>query len=73
MATELFTIGHSNHPLDKFLNLLKEHEIAALADIRRFPSSRKFPQFNQEELSQALQKSGIEYPRTGSVAASISP
>lgn len=61
MATELLTVGHSNHPLDKFLALLKEHEIAALADIRRFPSSRKFPQFNQVELSRALQQSGIEY------------
>ncbi|WP_437193319.1 DUF488 domain-containing protein [Planctomicrobium sp. SH527] len=61
MATELFTIGHSNHPLDKFLDLLKEHEIAALTDIRRFPSSRKFPQFNQEELSKVLQQSGIKY------------
>lgn len=61
MATELFTIGHSNHSLDKFLNLLKEHEITALAGIRRFPSSRKFPQFNQEELAKALQRASIEY------------
>lgn len=61
MATELFTIGHSNHPLERFLDLLKEHEIAALADIRRFPSSRKFPRFNQEELSKSLLHSSIEY------------
>jgi len=44
----------------ELLDLLKEHEIAALADIRRFPSSRKFPQFNQEELSKALQQASIE-------------
>jgi len=61
MATELFTIGHSNHPLDKFLDLLNEHEIAALADIRRSPSSRKSPQFNQEELAKTLQRASIEY------------
>src|SRR5262249_34986703 len=57
----LLTIGHSTHPLEEFLALLARHGIEALADIRRFPGSRKFPQFNQGDLASALQKAGIEY------------
>jgi uncharacterized protein (DUF488 family) len=60
-GTELFTIGHSNQPLEKFLGLLGQHGIEALVDVRRFPSSRSFPQFNREQLSAALQSSGIDY------------
>ena len=54
--TKLFTIGHSTHPLEPFLALLARHRIKALVDIRRFPGSRKFPQFNQSDLASALQK-----------------
>src|SRR5437870_6843728 len=61
MRRKLFTIGHSNHPLDKFLALLVQHEIEALVDIRRFPGSRKHPHFNRENLAAALPKSGVEY------------
>jgi uncharacterized protein (DUF488 family) len=61
MRRKLFTIGHSNHPLDRFLALLAQHEIKALVDIRRFPGSRKHPHFNQENLAAALQEAGIEY------------
>jgi len=48
----------------------QEHEIAALADIHRFPSSRKFPQFNQDELSPALQTSPQAEQAAWGVAAS---
>lgn len=58
---KLFTIGHSNHSLERFLNLLRQHGIAALVDIRRFPSSRKFPHFNRDQLSMALKENGVEY------------
>src|ERR1700681_2246553 len=61
MSTQIFTIGHSTHALDKFLALLAQHEIAALVDIRRFPGSRKHPHFNQDNLATALQEAGIEY------------
>src|SRR4051812_2389260 len=47
----LFTIGHSTHPLELFLPLLAQHGIEALVDIRRFPGSRKFPHFNQDDLA----------------------
>jgi uncharacterized protein (DUF488 family) len=61
MRRKLFTIGHSNHPLDRFLTLLTQHEIEALVDIRRFPGSRKHPHFNQENLAATLHEAGIEY------------
>jgi uncharacterized protein (DUF488 family) len=57
----LFTIGHSTHPLDHFLALLARHRIKDVVDIRRFPSSRKFPHFNQAKLASALKKVGIAY------------
>jgi uncharacterized protein (DUF488 family) len=55
------TIGHSNHPIDQFIALLKQHGIVALVDIRRFPSSRRHPHFNRPELQKALGEHGIEY------------
>jgi uncharacterized protein (DUF488 family) len=57
----IYTIGHSNHPLDRFLELLAQHRIGELADIRRFPGSRKHPHFNREELQRTLDRSGLVY------------
>lgn len=61
MSPQLFTIGHSTHSLEEFLALLGRHHIEVLADIRRFPGSRKHPQFNQENLAASLAEAGIEY------------
>lgn len=61
MSQQLFTIGHSTHPLAEFLDLLERNGIEVLIDIRRFPGSRKYPHFNRENLAAALAKSGIEY------------
>ena len=60
-AGEVFTIGHSTHPPERFLELLSAHRIAALADVRSFPSSRRWPQFNQEQLRASVERRGIEY------------
>jgi uncharacterized protein (DUF488 family) len=61
MPPSVLTIGHSNHPLGRFLALLARHEVEALADIRRFPGSRKHPQFNRDGLGSALERAGIDY------------
>lgn len=61
MPFGLFTIGHSTHPLDGFLGLLARHGIEALADIRRFPGSKKYPHFNRDHLATALPQAGVEY------------
>jgi uncharacterized protein (DUF488 family) len=57
----VWTIGHSTHPLDRFLALLAQHQIEAVVDIRRFPCSRKHPHFHRDNLAAALPKSGVEY------------
>ena len=48
---ELWSIGHSNHPIERFLALLRQHAIATLADVRTAPYSRYSPQFNRDELA----------------------
>jgi len=57
----VFTIGHSNHPLEQFIELLLRHRIELLADIRRFPGSRKHPHFNRESLEASLAAKNINY------------
>jgi uncharacterized protein (DUF488 family) len=61
MQRPLYTIGHSTHSLDRFLGLLARHGIEALADIRRYPGSRKYPHFNRDSLASALPRTGVEY------------
>ncbi len=61
MPPSVLTIGHSNHPLERFLALLARHEVEALVDIRRFPGSRKHPHFHRDNLAAALPKSGVDY------------
>ncbi len=46
----IYTIGHSTHPLDEFLSILKAHSIEQLIDVRRFPKSRRYPHFNRESM-----------------------
>jgi len=60
----IWTIGHSNRSIEKFLGLLREHRIEVLADIRRFPTS-KVEHFKREEMEQWLPKHGIGYARLG--------
>ena len=57
----IFTIGHSNHPFEKFLEMLKAHEVRLVADVRTIPRSRHNPQFNIDILPSALQAEGIGY------------
>lgn len=55
------TIGHSNRPLDIFLELLQANEIAHVLDVRTVPRSRYNPQFNRDTLAEALNAAGISY------------
>ncbi len=58
---QVFTIGHSTHPIAHFLTLLRDHDITAVADVRSSPYSRMNPQFNREKLQRELQAAGIAY------------
>lgn len=57
----LYTIGHSTHPAERLIELLKQHGITAVADVRSAPYSRTNPQFNRETLKETLKRSGIAY------------
>lgn len=57
----VFTIGHSNLEFAKFVALLKQHGVQAVADVRSSPYSQFNPQFNREPLQRALREQGISY------------
>ena len=57
----LFTIGHSDHEMGKFVSLLARHGVNAVADVRSQPYSRFNSQFNRELLAEALRQAGIQY------------
>jgi uncharacterized protein (DUF488 family) len=57
----LFTIGHSNHSEEKFLELLRQHGIEVLVDVRSQPTSHFNPQFNDAHLKGALAAAGVRY------------
>ncbi|MGI9249606.1 MAG: DUF488 domain-containing protein [Pseudohongiellaceae bacterium] len=64
MATSpniLFTVGHSVHPINKFIGLLQQHDINVVADVRSVPFSRFNPQFNKKRLAASLHEQGIQY------------
>lgn len=58
---ELFTIGHSNHSLERFLELLKSHGIDVVIDVRSAPYSRYCPQYNKEVFEKSFKSRGMEY------------
>jgi len=55
------TIGHSNHPIERFLDLLKAGGVKLLVDVRSMPYSRRFPQFGRERLARSLGEADIDY------------
>lgn len=61
MDEVLYTVGHSNHPPEHFLELLARHQITALGDVRSRPYSRMNPQFNRENLKRLLAGREILY------------
>jgi len=62
---KLFTIGHGNHTIEKFIRLLEDNCIMTLIDVRSAPFSRYNPQFNKENLENTLSGNSIEYAYAG--------
>ncbi|EZQ18855.1 hypothetical protein CF98_18470 [Halopseudomonas bauzanensis] len=60
-AETIWTIGHSTRSIEEFIALLHHYRIEAIADVRRFPGSRRLPQFGQEALRASLNEAGIDY------------
>jgi uncharacterized protein (DUF488 family) len=57
----IFTVGHSTRPQEELIAILKEAGVALLVDVRRFPGSRRHPQFGKEALRAGLAEAGIAY------------
>ncbi len=57
----IFTVGHSTRPQAELIAILKEAGVALLVDVRRFPGSRRHPQFGKEALRAGLAEAGIAY------------
>jgi uncharacterized protein (DUF488 family) len=58
-SVEMMTIGHSTLTIDAFLRALRENGVTTLVDVRRFPGSRRHPQFGQDKLFASLREVGI--------------
>ncbi len=69
----LYTIGHSTRPIAEFLALLAEHEVEALVDVRRYPGSRRYPQYGSEALEASLAAAGIAYRHERDLGGRRSP
>jgi len=61
--TQVFTVGHSTHPIDEFVRMLDANSVQLLADVRTIAKSRHNPQFGEDELRVSLPAAGIEYRR----------
>jgi uncharacterized protein (DUF488 family) len=57
----VWTIGHSTRPIEEFLGLLGEHRIELLIDVRRFPVSKRYTQYDEANLRKSLTTAGLEY------------
>jgi len=62
---DVFTIGHSNVAAERIVELLKQHGIEVLIDVRSVPYSRHNPQFNRDSFQHVLKAAGIEYAYAG--------
>jgi len=61
----VYTVGHSTHAVEKFLDILERNGVTAIADVRSSPFSRHNPQFNKDTLSAELKERGIAYVFVG--------
>jgi len=57
----IYTIGHSTHSMEGFVSMLQSVGVKLLVDIRGLPGSRKFPQFDKENMEKVLPENGIQY------------
>jgi uncharacterized protein (DUF488 family) len=62
-TTHVLTVGHSTHPIDEFIGMLRANDVELVADVRSIPKSRHNQQFGEDELHVSLPDVGIEYRR----------
>jgi uncharacterized protein (DUF488 family) len=69
----ILTVGHSNQPLERLQAMLEAHAVQLVVDVRRWPMSRRNPQFNAEALAAALDERGIDYKHDPSLGGRRQP
>src|SRR5580765_2761541 len=72
-APEVLTIGHSNHPIERFVALLQQHGVVTVADVRSVPYSRRNPAYSRESLQRSLAQAGVGYLFLGKELGAKSP
>ena len=65
-SPHILTIGHSNHPMEHFVELLRQHAVEVVADVRSSPYSKYATHFDREALAEALRQAGFQYVYLGS-------
>jgi uncharacterized protein (DUF488 family) len=60
-AVTMFTIGHGTRPVDELIDVLRENGVQTVIDVRRYPASRRNPQFERDRLARDLAAHGITY------------
>ena len=69
----VWTVGHSTRSGEEFVEILKAHGVEVLVDVRSFPGSRRYPQFNKSALSESLASLGIDYKHAPSLGGRRTP
>jgi uncharacterized protein (DUF488 family) len=69
----ILTVGHSTHEIGEFIALLRAHGVETLLDVRRYPGSRRHPQFNSEQVAESLRAAGIGYEHVEALGGRRSP
>jgi uncharacterized protein (DUF488 family) len=64
-VVRVFTVGHGARSIESFLTILTDAEVDTLVDVRRFPGSRRHPQFGREALEAAVRSAGLRYAWQG--------
>ena len=70
---KIWTVGHSTRGGEEFVLILRAHEIEVLVDVRTFPGSRRYPQFNRDPLAESLREAGIDYKHKASLGGRRKP
>jgi uncharacterized protein (DUF488 family) len=73
IAGPIYTVGHSVHEPGPFMELLHAHDVELLVDVRRYPASRRVPQFNSRPLAQTLESGGVAYEHVEELGGRRSP
>ncbi len=69
----IHTIGHSTRPIERFVDLLRAHSIELVIDVRRWPASKRNPQFHRDALAQSLDAASIGYDWRGDLGGFRKP